>query len=728
MTFLRLNGWQIKALVRKKVADKFKYVAENGRRWTNRPNRNRRTIEQGFEFESKFAEEDCADTLIGLVEGEGDHFPFVVDAWSEAGLGPEDGSNYTLSSSGGPLATRGRHLTVGAAGITYNPELIDDQVAPGGGRWAVLYWYKNGATWEWRCVRSDGTKFQDGVRNDPLVTTELSVTLGAVFFVNTSQIADLVILPYWPCDEFVTAVYAWLTANDMQGYWRFNGNFVDELGRLDGTATAGVAFAGGKTGHGITFGAADVVDVGGNTEISFTSAGVISLEALISPTAAGVIVEKLDTAVGLFGGYSFRVIAGTVSGKLGLELFIDSLQFQTATANDALTIGEFSYVEVDFLTFGTAVFRVNGVVVSHSVSTVAGSATADTANPTLIGNNAAGTNAFSGIIDEVRVSLSRLSTAIAAERWISLRSGRPVQALKFFSALPRVDGWGDKTGWRNVELNLEVTSEKYQRGTLNGAFHNNLRTITARAAVTKSEERHRLPSPDFAWELGSRGERTPGSSTLAPLDGFISFTQTVFGGVLLHQLGPFNFIDSAMLFDGTGYLKSSSSNFGRSFAGATGLTVMMWVKRNTLGAIQVLLAVGNDTVVNPKFELRFTASNRLEFRARTAAAEALVTTLGTVASEITDTEWHLIGAQFDFVNDTGAHILDGHIVDSSSVGPFANNAMSDEGTTENRVASDLSNANKFDGSVGGMASIYKRLVSSGEIRSIWERGKRGEFS
>jgi len=149
---------------------------------------------------------ESSDSFEGLIEGRGHHFSFDganAGAWSEAGLGPESGSAYTIGSP----ARIGSGKLVVTGSVTWNPNLID-------GKSTVLYWRSSdsGVTWEHVSVRADGAKWLDGVRADATATAELTVSNGAVALASSFQYDDLVILPYIMAETHVEAFYDWSNA------------------------------------------------------------------------------------------------------------------------------------------------------------------------------------------------------------------------------------------------------------------------------------------------------------------------------------------------------------------------------------------------------------------------------------------------------------------------------------------------------------------------------------
>ena len=206
MPFLALNGWTV-PVADGSSSSSPEYVSETGSRtWDNRLLRERSAITKAWEGTSLFLRSDVADTLQNLLDGKGHRFNFDGHLFSSSGLGPESGSGAATPPN---LATQtpfdglGECQIGGSPGLTWFPGFGD--------YWTVMYWRLPG-TAEHIVVRSDGAKWVDGTRNDSANTNELTVGDGSVNFQST-DIADLVLLPYAACEEFVDAFYTHANAN-----------------------------------------------------------------------------------------------------------------------------------------------------------------------------------------------------------------------------------------------------------------------------------------------------------------------------------------------------------------------------------------------------------------------------------------------------------------------------------------------------------------------------------
>lgn len=205
MAFLRING--ITVPCRDGTVSKSPSAwGKHGPSFLNRPIKKRRKRIRSWSASTPPIDAETADSFEGLLEGRGHHFSFDganAGAWSDAGLGPESGSTYTIGAPG----KIGSGKLVITVNVVWNANLIDNKST-------VLYWRSDdaGATWEHIVVRSDGAKWADGVRADATATAELTVSNGAVAFTNAYEIDDLVILPFVLAETHAEQFYVWSNA------------------------------------------------------------------------------------------------------------------------------------------------------------------------------------------------------------------------------------------------------------------------------------------------------------------------------------------------------------------------------------------------------------------------------------------------------------------------------------------------------------------------------------
>jgi hypothetical protein len=205
MPFLTLNNLTISA-EDESVSESFTDYGEQARAFLNRPKRHRKGITKSISLTSCLLPEADADSLVGFVEGRGNHFGFEADAWSEEGLGPEAGATYTITAGGYVGSNR---LVLTSSNIVYNPEFRDF-------KWTVCYarTSDSGSTWQFVTVRRDGAKWIDGVRDDAASTAELTVSNGAVALSNVFDYDELIILPFLISETHAVELYGWVSAGN----------------------------------------------------------------------------------------------------------------------------------------------------------------------------------------------------------------------------------------------------------------------------------------------------------------------------------------------------------------------------------------------------------------------------------------------------------------------------------------------------------------------------------
>lgn len=143
-----------------------------------------------------------------LLTGQGERWSFdgapTAGAFGSKGLAY---SNATLASIVTGTPKFGTHvLRLGATTGTVRFENAARSLAGVTTLWTVMVWRFEGADWAHYVVTSSGHKWGNGIRNDALGTSWLSVTSGNVFLNNTAGAAqdydDLVILPFEILDDW----------------------------------------------------------------------------------------------------------------------------------------------------------------------------------------------------------------------------------------------------------------------------------------------------------------------------------------------------------------------------------------------------------------------------------------------------------------------------------------------------------------------------------------------
>ncbi len=147
---------------------------------------------QRWEFVSGLIDKADRDQLRHLIRGDGEHWSFDSDQYGSKGTGISAGT-YVISATD-PKFGAGRIEP--STTITFAPAWLSN-VDP----WTVAYWRDEtagpGASWKHVVVNSSGQKWEDGVRNDSLDTSELSVSSAEIDLTTAYEAYDdLVILPW----------------------------------------------------------------------------------------------------------------------------------------------------------------------------------------------------------------------------------------------------------------------------------------------------------------------------------------------------------------------------------------------------------------------------------------------------------------------------------------------------------------------------------------------------
>jgi len=733
MTFQRMIGWALEVNGDRRNTRQDVIVGENGKRFTGRPMKDHRGFESRLNEEICFTAPCCADTLESLFAGMGYHFPFIENVWSaRSGLGPELGSTWTLVKNDGPAASRFHSVTATGTGLVFNPKLIDFTTAPGGGRWSLVYWFKDSGTWVHKVVRSDGSGLLNGVFDAAISSAEILVDQGGLLIVAGSQIADLAILPFWLCDDAGEAFYGWASGWNMGGYWRLDRSALDLSGQLNGTLSGTPSKDAGQVKTGFRFSTdPDGVNVGGAAELSIFNFGAVTIEAMVLADSAGgtnegSIFSKWDGSA----GYRLEVIPGTASGKLGLRFIakgtVSDLQYDAA---NVLTAGEFSYV---CLTFdGTSpVLYVDRGDISTAWTTLTPAVTVGTPDDSavvgMIGNRnpADTTRFFDGILNEVRVSTRVLPLDVILERYVATRNRRGVPPPQMFGDLPALPLWGEFSGWHLSNFLGTVESETFEPYS-----ENNDRIMARRIGVSfdsvDSETGSQLPAPDFAINPTVERRVSLVSGNIRPTRGLTYWNAGGgLGAANYGVAGPFGWLNQAVSISAGAYLENSGS-LGRSLFGRGAVTALAWVRRTVTGTLETVFDTSDTATPTTRLALEILANNRIALRYRPSTGDAAQTTIGDAVVEITDTDWHLIGGIADVARDTASIILDGRIVWTESIA-WAAVEFSDETGTRSTLGTDVTLSNDLSGDLGAWG-LWLRALSPGEILTVYEKAKIGRF-
>lgn len=719
MSFLLLNGWRLPAL-NDSPSQSFDQLGEFAPGMLNRPTRGRRALPASWKAQMSVMIHEDADTLEALVTGQGHHFPCDVDAFSDAGLGPEAGGAYTV-----PIRTS----SAGMFGIGYlnvSTSIVWDPRLPG--TWMVAYWRNVAATPEHIAVRSDGAKWLNGVRADATATTELTVSSGAVAL-TTGQYDDVVILPVKACATFIAALYRWTSGKEIQWHVPFDGFDAEVLNRGVALATStGTTFlANGQIGKARQFDGAEVTQYTGAKTQAF-GASELSFEFWANRDSG--LTEGVPEAVvmlrssGLSAGLRlFMNTSGADAGRFEAFLWTASGKVRTLLSIGAVPTNTWHHMVVTW-TQASGVLKIylNGTDSGQVLASFPGSAVAnDVGVGTFLGNNLAGTAAFGGYLDDVRMYRRALTSNEVLDHWQAGRHNIRPPVLQAFSKLPALEIDGGIVGWRQTTVLGDAGDAPLQQhgGSVNGSsgWKNNSRMPNVVLDERQQfEPAGGIPLPHAGLILS---EKNDSAGAIRMLGGFANGTRT--NGA--YVAGPFDF--------GRAYSPpgppAGQIDLSATIAGAMGgkryLTVLAWVRRNASG-VQHTVLCQERAVASVKVRLDVTAGNLVRFGGRASAADAAEVLRSSVVTFLDLNSWHLVGGIIDLASNRIATVFDTTV--NEGVATFAATAFSTGSAGVHRIGLDNGGANRWNGAIASTWWWFRRL-SVGEITDIYNAGRSGIF-
>lgn len=736
MTFFKLNGLAIPVDVRRTTTKKITALGELEARWGNRPSRSRRSLENQWSMQTTKISQTLADTVEGLLENYGHQWSFVDDAWSSAGLRPNQGSGWVLSATSGPVATR-RHALAVTGSLSYDTKLIDTTTAPDGGRWTVLLWYLNGSTWERRCIRNDGSAFVDGV-SDSSAGSILTVSAGAVVFSSSTTIADLVVLPFYVDDSFARADFDWTSGLNLAHRFTFDETFSDDVDDVGSNPVAIADFARGKVGR--------CVSLNGSTQsVSVDDAFATSLDGNSAATfAAWVNLDALPTAGNRSFVFDCTIGAGADSkfavhvddsGFVGVDVAPAVGDSVSMTSTTAIAAGTWHLVvaSVDVENDSILVY-VNGSLVGSSSAVFAASTWSGgvDASSVFFGQDAAGTltTFLDGRIDEARLFLRALSSDNAEDVYLVERFGKRYPGPRFSSALPRLSMWGDFNGATEVlDVVGEVTSQDVlQHGASPGEtqWTNNAREVSFVVDEVKGAPRvDSFPPALFSWGFSPASYRLPLTSTqVRAASGPLGLTGSgSFTASSKSRRGPFGFPLSSQVLDGTNFLQFSTTLVGTNIKGASALSAAVWFRLSTIGATKYLLDLSIGTPPLSRLAAFLDPSNVLTVGGRSEVADSFRAV--NTNHVVTVDRWTLVSFDVDFADQEVRVYVDGEL-DNTAAAAFNQTAASEETGTPSTVGAQADGTDIVDGAIA-FAGIWDRSLTVGEHAKLFELGKQGRF-
>jgi len=179
--------------------------------------------------------------------------------------------------------------------------------------------------------------------------------------------------------------------------------------------------------------------------------------------------------------------------------------------------------------------------------------------------------------------------------------------------------------------------------------------------------------------------------------------------------GGLNFAAShyATLPDGT------SSGLG----GASGATIITWVKRSGVGTRQFLFRT-EVAATKTKAAIEFQSNNTIKAGGRSIAGDSYQTV--TTAGTYTDTgDWHMLAAVFDLPNDSIKIYYDGELAAEGNVNFGQNTFSADVGDTGAIGAFGPTGHYKLNG-IQDETRLYKEALPEWKIKALYNFGRGSE--
>lgn len=728
--FARLNGWAL-PVKDGSVSEGRSSFGRLESSYLGRPTRGHRAHGRAISFAALYLEQEDADTLEGLLEGRGWHFPFDVDAHSDNGIGPDSGTWSILPRPPVSDGVFGGGYLVVSATTTWDltlPEVF-----------TVLFWRDVDAVAEHVAVRSDGAKWIDGVRNDAAITTELAVGSGAVALA-AGAYDDLVVLPFAASAAFIVAVHRWCTERGLAFYVPFDEQtgrdvVLDTAAVLDGTGAVerwggrcGGCYRGSLSGDAIHYAAADAA-AQGNAEISF------ELWARADGAASGTLASHKVGAA----GWSVRAVGGLVTGRLGVRVEVATAGGLAVLQSPATTEATFAPSQQLHVVFSwaqsTGAIRLwlGGVEVDRDAATdwPGSAASADAAAALYLGNRLALDDGFVGRISEPRFYKAALTTLEVRERFLQGIGGVRGALPRPFSALPALVLDGEIVGGRALEVSA-VTREQavVQHGQRSGVsatgWRNNSRTMQVELEpVALDAGPESLPAPLWSFLMD---ERYLDGAALSPAQRGPPAATSV--GAAAYAVGPFASGRARV------FASSIASRFNLTAAhvaalyGQQAATIVAWLRRTSAVATERGVAHLANAAGNTKLGLAIDSSFHVVVRGRSVPADSLVSLASTAT--VGTGPYHLVGGFLDlangrkgvFADDAGLASVPTGFYESAAASFGAARFSADAHAAESILGGGAVLAAPFSGDLAVVA-VYPGVLTAAEVSRLWRAGRRG---
>ncbi len=719
MTFALLNGWKLPAAIAQEAQHFIIHHGEMEPTWQNRPQRTRRALPSKWDVRMIPMDRADADTLECLLMGQGHHIPCDVDAFSDAGMGPELGGAYSIQP---------RTFTAGMYGIGYlnvTGSIVWDAAIRFDG-WTVSYWRTVTGTPQHVTLRADGAKFIDGIRADTTNTSECVVMQGGVAL-GAGNYDDVIILPVTVSDAFASAMYRFAVGKGLRAYLPFDADLLDFFGRLSaptvsGTITQRVV---GRVAKAIQVVSGGRLLYGANVNLDCNGQAECSVEVWFQPTtqvAVGSPQTVVEHGTVATRGYRIRLMnttASTTNAQIELVIAIGSAVFTTPTRDVVINAWNHVVLTWDQAT-NTGRCYVNGTQVYTFQTGTAGTAAGnDSADSLFVGNNGALITPFAGLIDEVRFYRSKLTAEDVADHYNAGLRNIPPPVPQAFSKLPYLELDGALLGWRQTQVLADPgDANQIQHGGSAG-WLNSSRTPQISFEERQAFEADIIPVPMAQYVLDER-YISPGALTFIPAQG-------AHGNV---GFGAANFTNGPFLRGRALQFTSPASNsitlpqaLVTALGGSRGMTVVAWARRAATGAQHTLCGLSLSSG-NAKFELLVSSGNVVVCRGR-SGGDTIQTFTSTIGWTDT-TKFHMVAGILDYPADRIRAAFDDTGFQEGVVAFVNDEALPLAFSSGHNIGLDIGGANRWNNEIA-VVSIYNQVLTQSELRAIYRQGLRGVF-
>jgi len=210
---------------------------------------------------------------------------------------------------------------------------------------------------------------------------------------------------------------------------------------------------------------------------------------------------------------------------------------------------------------------------------------------------------------------------------------------------------------------------------------------------------------ELAFGSGTPGPGIPEESSAQPEE---SSAQPVFS-------------TKSFLFGGVDEYVSLPTTVTDTINGSGAASLSIWFKKSTHGNVETIFFLSTSTNWIPKFELHFTAGDRLQIRGRAGVGGATRTQVGT--TDFTgDFDWHHVVATIDLTNSLMIMYIDGSL-EFSSGKSFAD--LTFDTSKGNQNIAQLDGNRYFNGNVDEVI-LYDRVMTAPEVTALYNLGVPGD--